>query len=214
MIKNNHKVYIYTLKENGKVYVGQTKYTLNQRAGSQGVKYKRCIKFWNAIQHYGWDAFESTIIKDNLSLEEANILEDELILKYDSINNGFNINRGGKNHIWTEEQRKQMSERNMGEKNPNFGKKLSEETKRKIGTANAISQIGNKHTEQTKEKMRKSHQKDIPILCVETNIIYSCPSAAALGIGKKSSAAGHITEVCQNKRKTAYGFHWKYYKGE
>ena len=94
------------------------------------------------------------------------------------------------------------------------GKKLSEETKRKIGTANAISQIGNKHTEQTKEKMRKSHQKDIPILCVETNIIYSCPSAAALGLGKKSSAAGHITEVCQNKRKTAYGFHWKYYKGE
>lgn len=45
------------------------------------------------------------IIADNLTLEEANTLEDELILKYNSIEEGFNLNRGGRNRLWTEEQR-------------------------------------------------------------------------------------------------------------
>ena len=97
-----------------------------------------------------------------------------------------------------------------GPKNPNYHKPRSEETKRKIGEANKISQLGKKHTQETIEKMRKSHQQDIPILCIESGIIYSCPSEAAIGVGKKPSAGGHITEVCQGKRKTAYGYHWKY----
>lgn len=95
-----------------------------------------------------------------------------------------------------------MRLRNLGENNPNYGKPRSEATKRKIGAANKISQLGNKHSETTKQKMSKSHQQDIPIRCVETGIIYSCPSAS---VGKRKNA-GHITEVCCGKRKTAYGY--------
>lgn len=60
--------------------------------------------------------------------------------------------------------------------------------------------------------MSKSHKKNIPIKCVETGIVYKCPSDAAVGIGKNPNQAGHITQVCQKKpkRKTAYGFHWEY----
>lgn len=207
-------VYIHRLKTDGRVYVGQTNSSIKERAGSDGHRYKNCTKFWNAIQFYGWDAFDHIVVKDNLTLEEANVLEDELILQYNSIENGFNINRGGRNHIWTEEQRKIMSERNTGEKNPNWGKPRSEETKRKIGAANAISQLGHHHTEETKAKMRQAHIKDIPIRCLETGAEYSCPSEAALAIGKTSRSGGHITEVCQGKRKTAYGFHWEYINKE
>lgn len=117
---------------------------------------------------------------------------------------------GGRNHTWSEEQRKAMSERNKGSKNPNFNKPRSEETKRKIGESNKIALKGKKHTKETKDKMSNSHKKDIPILCIETNIRYSCPSDAAVGIGKSPNAAGHISEVCKGKRKTAYGYHWKY----
>lgn len=208
MTNKNFTIYKYTLKLDGRVYIGQTNVTLKERAGSNGYRYKKCPKFWYAIQKYGWENFDAEIIATNLTLDEANKLEDELILKYDSINNGFNINRGGRNHVWTEEQRKIMSERNMGEKNPNYGKPRSEETKKKIGAANKISQLGHHHTEETKQKMSQAHKKNIPILCVETGIIYSCPADAARSIGKK--AGGHITEVCQGKRNTAYGYHWKY----
>lgn len=203
-------VYKYTLKGTDKVYIGQTCTTLKQRAGCQGYKYKGCPDFYNAIQEFGWENFEVEILAGNLTLEEANILEDKYILEYNSIENGFNKNRGGWNHLWTEEQRQQMRERNLGEKNPNYGKPRSEETKRKISEANKIALLGRKHTPKELEKMSESHKKDIPILCIETGVEYKCPSDAAIGIGKKSSAAGHISEVCKGKRKTAYGYHWKY----
>lgn len=203
-------VYKYTLKGTNKVYIGQTCMTLQQRAGSQGYRYKSCVKFYDAIKEFGWDNFECEILAENLTLEEANELEDKYILEYDSIENGFNKNRGGWNHLWTEEQRQQMRERNLGEKNPNYGKPRSEETKKKIGEANKIAQLGKKHTQETLKKISQSHKKYIPILCIETGIIYNCPSDAAVGIGKNPNAAGHITEVCQGKRQTAYKYHWKY----
>lgn len=210
---NNFIVYKYTLKGTNKVYIGQTCNSIKERAGSKGHRYKGCPKFYNAIQHYGWENFICKVMADNLTLEEANALEDELILKYNSIEEGFNLNRGGRNHLWTEEQREQMRLRNLGENNPNYGKPRSEATKRKIGAANKISQLGNKHSETTKQKMSKSHQQDIPIRCIETGIVYSCPSEAGASVGKRKNA-GHITEVCCGKRKTAYGYHWEYVEKE
>lgn len=204
------KVYRHTLRQDGRTYIGQTCLNLKQRAGSNGQRYKHCSKFWNAIEKYGWDAFDHVIIADNLTLEEANILEEQLIREYNSIEEGFNINLGGRNHLWTEEQKLKMRERNLGDKNPNYNKPRTEETKKRIGEANKISQLRKRHSKETKEKMSISHKKDIPILCIEQNIVYSCPSDAAIGIGLNSKKSGHITEACKGRRKTAYGFHWVY----
>lgn len=109
-------IYKYTLKGTDRCYIGQTCMSVKQRAGSSGHRYKSCTKFYYAIQKYGWENFELEILKDNLSLDEANQLEQEYILKYNSINNGFNLVHGGRNHLWTEEERKKMSERIKGEK--------------------------------------------------------------------------------------------------
>ena len=89
--KNNFLVYIHRLKSDGRVYVGQTNGSLKTRAGSNGHRYKSCTKFWNAIQKYGWDNFDHIIIKDNLSLDEANKLEQYYIKLYKS-NNSINYN--------------------------------------------------------------------------------------------------------------------------
>ena len=202
-------VYMHKLKIDGRVYIGQTCLSIEKRAGSNGNKYKGCTKFWNAIQKYGWNNFEHIVLASDLTLDQANELEKQYIEKFNSIENGFNLVEGGRNHSWTEEYRQQRRERFLGEKNPNYGKPRSEETKRKIGEANKIALLGKKLSEETKKKISESNKKYTPIICVETQKIYNCPTDAAEDIGNKK-ASSHITEVCKGKRKTACGYHWSY----
>lgn len=213
MQQNSKKflVYMHRLKLDGRVYIGQTCMSLKQRSGSNGCRYKNCTKFYNAIQKYGWNNFEHIVLYQNLTLDEANRKEKELIEKYNSINNGFNLVAGGRNHTWSEEDKKKMRQRNLGNKNPNWGKPRSEETKRKIGQANRISQLGKFHTEETKQKMSQSNKKYQPIICVETGKKYDYMIDAALDVSNKKQS-GHIKEVCEGKRKTAFGYHWKYFE--
>lgn len=200
---------MHKLKIDGRVYIGQTCLSIEKRAGSNGNKYKGCTKFWNAIQKYGWNNFEHIVLASDLTLDQANELEKQYIEKFNSIENGFNLVEGGRNHSWTEEYRQQRRERFLGEKNPNYGKPRSEETKRKIGEANKIALLGKKLSEETKKKISESNKKYTPIICVETQKIYNCPTDAAEDIGNKK-ASSHITEVCKGKRKTACGYHWSY----
>lgn len=84
------------------MYIGQTCQTNpKNRFGKNGTNYKKCPRFWNAIKKYGWDNFEHIIIMDNLTLEMSNIIEKELIKKYDTCNDefGYNISFGGNNEF-------------------------------------------------------------------------------------------------------------------
>jgi hypothetical protein len=85
---NIYKIYKYTNPENGKVYIGLTKLSLKERAGHQGCKYKGCHHFYNAIQEHEekLDFFKVEVLKDNLTLKEANYWEDYYIQYYDSRN--------------------------------------------------------------------------------------------------------------------------------
>ena len=109
---NCYKIYAHINKENGKIYIGQTKQTLNNRF-MNGYGYRTCPHFWNAIQKYGWDNFEHIVLFENISLELANIIEEELIEKYNTRNSlfGYNINFGGDNHVIPEETKKKMKEK-------------------------------------------------------------------------------------------------------
>lgn len=84
--KGKYKVYVHVNKINGKIYIGQTCNSLSIRAGRKsGIGYKHSTHFYNAIQKYGWENFEHIILIDSLSLEMANIIEEELIKKYNSM---------------------------------------------------------------------------------------------------------------------------------
>lgn len=93
---NNYSVYVHINKINGKKYVGQTSIDPIRRWGGNGYRYKGQV-FYNAIEKYGWDNFEHIILKSNLSKEEADNLEIELIDKWNTRNkdNGYNISVGG-----------------------------------------------------------------------------------------------------------------------
>jgi len=108
MSKSNESycVYIHTNLINNKQYVGQTKRSAYSRWGEHGENYCRTnkhgeyTKFGEAIIEYGWDNFSHEIIFDNLTSEEADVLEISLINELDTFNNGYNSTLGGKGEFY------------------------------------------------------------------------------------------------------------------
>lgn len=99
-----YKIYKYTSPSGG-VYIGQTSRTISQRAQKNRQQYllinKETGEFLqpsiaNAIIKYGWDNFKKEILFDNLSSEEADIKEKELIAFYKADGKCYNIASGGK----------------------------------------------------------------------------------------------------------------------
>lgn len=90
---NNYTIYMHKNKINGKVYIGQTCQNPIKR-WDNGNGYKTSRKFYNAIQKYGWENFEHIILYTELSQDQADQLEEQLIHKYQAQNDefGYNIN--------------------------------------------------------------------------------------------------------------------------
>jgi hypothetical protein len=88
-------VYVHILKYSPYfAYVGTTK-NLKTRFNN-GHGYYGQVKFQRAIDCYGWDNFKHIVLKENLTEAEAHNEEKRYIELYDSIDNGFNVDSGGK----------------------------------------------------------------------------------------------------------------------
>lgn len=170
-----YKIYKYTNLINDKIYIGQTKNTLEQRA-LNGTNYKGSTYFYNAIQKYGWDNFKPEILKDDIeTAEEANIWEDYFIMLFNSTNPdvGYNLNRGGNNRNTSERTRKIISEKAKERykdktKNPMYGKTHSADAIQKMSDKKRGSNnpsYGRKQSSETIEKRKKT--------CLERNVDYS-----------------------------------------
>ena len=114
-----------------KRYIGITSKDLEERFGSNGCLYRNQI-FGRAISKYGWDNIEHIVVAQNLTKEEAKILEIKLIAKYNTTNPKYGYNRSiggdipvilGQHH--SEETKKKISESNIG-------KEISLETRKQI----------------------------------------------------------------------------------
>lgn len=216
MIKS-YCIYKHTNKINGKVYIGQTCQKPEYRWGKDGNGYKMSSRFYSAITCYGWDNFEHEILVENLTKEEADILEQELIEKYKSNNLefGYNLDSGGKNKEVSEETKQKQS---ISAQNRPI---VSEETKQKLSTVSK----GIKRSEETKQKMseaakkrekERQGQKYKKVQCINTGEIFDSLRAAADWCGLKGTSG--ISLVCQNKKQKTAGVHpltkeklkWKY----
>ncbi len=93
MTKENYCVYVHKFP-NGKNYVGLTKQDVEARWGHKGWGYKK-QPIYKAIEKYGWDNIQHIVLKNGLTFEEAQNLEKEKIIEFDSINNGYNVSPGG-----------------------------------------------------------------------------------------------------------------------
>lgn len=177
---NNYTVYIHSNKINNKKYIGITKQKPEERWRHDGFGYRSQIKFWRAIEKYGWDNFEHIIVKNCLTAKEAGKLEQELIKKYNSIENGYNISPGGDITNHSPETLEKMRQSMLG-------KKHSEETKKKISDA-------------------KSNEK-IRIRCIDLDIIFESEAEASLLTNTDKSSIG---KCCKGLMHSAGGHEWEY----
>jgi len=93
-------IYKWTHIESGRCYIGQSIQEPNRRRLehiSDSRHHPRTYHFHNSLKKYGVDSFTWEVIDTAESLEELNLLEEKYVIKYDSINNGFNIRQPGNN---------------------------------------------------------------------------------------------------------------------
>lgn len=160
-VENNYTVYMHKNKINGKVYIGITKQKPERRYGNNGINYKKSLRFYNAIKKHKWENFEHIILFSNLTKENAEQREIELIAYYKSNNDkyGYNIANGGNSKgKQSDETKRKISDKNKGKTPWTKGKKLTEEHKNKIGKANK----GNKLSEEHKKILSQVNKGHIP----------------------------------------------------
>lgn len=118
-------IYKITNKINNKSYIGQTTRSLKDRI-KQHLKRSDCIAIKNAINKYGIDNFEFSIMEEVNSVENLNIRENYYIIEFKTLYpEGYNLNTSGFNKKWSEESKRKMSKSHTG-------KKLSQEHRNKI----------------------------------------------------------------------------------
>jgi group I intron endonuclease len=83
-------------KISGKIYIGQTIKTLDERKLTHlnSSKFAKS-KFHKALKSYGIDSFDWEVLATATTKEQLNKLEIDYINQYDSINNGYNMVDGG-----------------------------------------------------------------------------------------------------------------------
>lgn len=220
-----YKVYKHVFPNN-KIYIGITKQDVKKR-WKNGYGYEKGLPIRNAIDKFGWLNIEHIVLFDNLSKQEAEQKEIELIKKYKSTNRKYcyNITNGG-NCVGTvaEETKEKIKRKNKEyvKNNPqsicNIGywknKKLSEEHRRKLSESHkgkkqpisketkekiSLTLMGHEVTLETKIKLAK------PVKCIETGKQYYSAREAEKDTGISYKM---ISACCNKKRKTTHNTHW------
>jgi group I intron endonuclease len=212
---------IYKIKNivNNKIYIGSTLKSFEYRFNIHVKLLKRNQHenpiLQNAWNKYGENNFIFEIIEsfDSINIEELLNLEKYYILKYNSTNKfyGYNICAVGKSRYgtkWSDESKKKRS----GSGNPMYGKGYL-----KQGILNPL--FGRALTQQHKDNVSKSlmgHDnsitsqklsKPVVMLDINKNILNEYPSCAN---AKNKTKILHISEVCNDQRKSAGGYLWQW----
>lgn len=228
-MEKRYIIYKYTSPSGG-VYIGQTHNTIEERAGKGGYYYmvlnKKTGKFLqpaigNAILKYGWDNFQKEILFENLSSEEADEKEKELISIYSS-GISYNTNSGGKLTIENKHERKIKQYTLNGEyiKTWDSIKEAEKFVNVKYAQANIVSccQGKKKRAYGYIWKYEDDNTKITPLKPYRTSICqfskddeyiatFSTIKEASDHLGVKENGIGN---VLHGRAKTAGGYKWKF----
>lgn len=202
-------MYIYCITNiiNGKKYVGKCHRTPERTPGYYGSG--KLIK--QAIAKNGKENFTKEILERDLLLEN---IEEREIFWIKELNTkapiGYNLCDGGGGLMNpTEEVRKRMSEHKKGENHPSYGKKHTEETKRKIGEKSKLRggenhpNYGKHCSEETKKKISEANKKYVGELCPSYGRKHTEESKAKMSKARKGTK--RTSEQIENHRQKLIG---------
>lgn len=214
--------YIYKITNdiNQKIYIGKTEFDIQKRFKEHCKDaYKDSLEkrpLYSAIRKYGPEHFYVELVEETNNPEER---ETYWIEYYGSFKNGYNATMGGDGKRYIDYDLIYESYINSNkliyEIAEDFG--ISKDSVRHILEIKGCSK------EYRKQKQFQCLRKAINCFDKEENYIktYSSVSEAVRdlinnGIIKckdyrqTRGSGSHITDVCKGKRKTAYGFIWKF----
>ncbi len=174
-------IYKFTNNLNGKVYIGKSvnihsRYKAHIRAAKRFAEYDKHQNITIALHKYGINNFTFDIIC-SCNKKELNDKEIFYINYYNSINNGYNICKGGEGAVIISEKNKKKRSNTIRNKwqDPNYREKqrlsrlnkprMSEETKdklRKNHNPNSAWNKGGHCSEEWRIKLRESHKDQKP----------------------------------------------------
>lgn len=201
--------YIYKITNdlNQKIYIGKTEKSIEKRFQEHCRDYSRNLSenrpLYAAMRKYGINHFHIELIEETDKPEERETYWIEVLgtFKY-----GYNATLGGDGKHYCDYDLI-YDLYNQGKTIKEIAKILNynEQTCSKALTNKKVT-----HEERVKRGIL-SHSKTIIQLDKDTNEIlniFTSITEAYKSMNKQHS--GHIAEVCQGKRKTAYGYKWKY----
>jgi len=175
-----YRVYKISCAENGKVYIGYTGKTIEERLNAHllNARWRKKTALYDAIRAYGNDAFSVELLVECETHEQACSEEIRFIAELNSmLPNGYNMTSGGdgvpvpievhkeagrrKRGVVTEKQRAHFNSRRGVKHSPEhiakciakrIGSKRSEETRRRMSQA----QQGRTNSEEARKKMSKA----------------------------------------------------------
>lgn len=200
-MKTTYCVYMHTFP-NGKRYIGQTSQKPEHRFNN-GEGYKGCKYVYSDITKYGWDNVEHTILVDGLDSAGADYYEKYYISLYQTNHkeHGYNLRTGGTaGYEYTDDVKAVMSERQKG-------RKLSEETKRRMSESRKRYYSTHEVSEETREKLRrpnKGHYKkgERKPLTDETKRKISEALTGKQGKPLTEEQKNHLSEVFKGRKMT------------
>ena len=219
-----YEVYKITNNKNGFIYIGITTTGLKKRFNAH-VSYRKS-PLSKAIHEYGRECFDIQCIDTAETKMEACEKERKWTLYYKSNDPNFGYNKaivhslpGDRNPMYgkqvSEERKRRISEslkgRYTGEKNPFYGQKHDDEFRQKVCGENHWT-ARKEVSEATRKKMSAAQsgaKSNNHKACMCIETGETFPYVKAVTL-KYGFNDCHIHSVCKGKRKRCGGFRWKY----
>lgn len=202
-------IYKITNQVNNKVYIGKTLETIEKRWKQhiRDSKKEKCEKrpLYSAFNKYGVENFVIEKIEE-CSVQILNEREKYWIEYYRSFKNGYNATLGGDGKIYCDYDLIFT----LYKQGFNI-KEIAQKLGYNVDTCSKALKTFGITTEELVDNGRNKIRKTVIQLDKDTNeVLQVFASIAEAYKFLEKEYSGHIAAVCRGKRKTAYGFKWKY----